>query len=310
MVDEEMKNGNGGGGDSGEPASGNGDSSQTDGCFKDYHEKVLKKEIEGAESTKKVKETVFAQKYTVKNFRTCTLLRAQAACDEYTNIKNCITTILGQSAVEIQANIDAYITYGKDTETALTAAFKAIKGAKSKLAAVNDAACRLENCIKDSCNSEQLRILKDGFDELIVKGKTEKTFIEHINEIQSKVDMANDTGLGAFEIGVKVAGIQKFTNIKSLKGFGNNLQEGIDLLVGDVAENVTYSKGKKEKAQEELTTALQELTTAKFKKFNATLKLKSLKESEKYVLGPHLPTDTIEEICTNVEASFEACVPE
>lgn len=291
--------------------NGSGNFSLTTDKFNEFADKELGPKIDAAASKGKVKLTVFGQKETLKNYKLCSLIQTEAAHDEYSNIMNCIMTVLAESVGEIQSNIESYISYETQMEEALTTSIQAVKEVKTKLSAVNDAACKLENAMKDSCNSEQLRELVNGIQES--EDGEEKKFKDAVEEIQGQVDAAKDAGYKAFETGIKVAGIAKFTNLQSLKAFGGNLQTGVEQLSGDILDNIDFSATKKTEIQEELTAIMKERINAKFEKFKALLEQKALESTEAYAEAPDVPEDeegspvTLEAICEKVESSFGAC---
>jgi hypothetical protein len=277
---------------------------ETEGKFNSYCEKVISPEATAAKSAAKVKTTAYWQKKVNLNYKTCFLNRADAAVDEYGRIANRITTWLGQSSVELQANIASYIAAGVEMDKTLMTAVQAVKDTKSRLKTVKEVACKLENCMLDSCNSEQLKILSKGFKA------ADSVFSEEIAEIMAEVDSANQNGYKVFESGVKVVGIARFINLPSLKEQGDSLKTLIDKLTANVADNIAFSAAEKEKVQKNMTTAIQDLVKALHQRDLADLKEKALEATCAFSDAPqYLGGQTLEEICDKVESSFGKCDP-
>lgn len=306
MATEEYNNQedtNDSGGDSGSGGGGTVTLSQTDGAFTKYIEDVLDDAIEAAKSTKNVNCTVKNQKATIRLYKTCSLLQAGDALEEYTNISNCITTTLSQGALELQADISSYITKAGAMESALQTAMAAVKAAKTKISEVKTAACKLENAMTDTCNSEQMRVLSL---RIVADSDTgEKNFADTVEDIMDAVDHANNCAYEAFESGIKVSGIMQFTNVESLKSFGDGLKGYVDALHADVQGNITKAASNQTAAQTALTTALQELTTATFQKNHVLSLHNGLVGTREYVADPTAPMNDLNTISEKVEQTFE-----
>lgn len=285
-----------------EPSEGAGNEfapELTPAKFEEYRTKTLAPEITAETSKREVKLKNAEQKKVNRQYKTCSLLQAESACNEYAKISNCITTWLGQSTIEIQGIIATQITAGAEIDAALLAAVQSIKTAKSKIKAVKDAACKLDNCVQDSCNSEQLKALIKGF-------KT--SFTGEVEAIVDKAGMANENGNHVFETGVNVVGIAKFICMPSLKGYGDALKTEVDKLTANVADNIKFNAGEKEKAQKDLTTAIQEYSTASYQFFATDLCKQSLESTNSYAENPeYTGGNTLESINDKVAVSFEQC---
>ena len=288
------------------------DISQTDKGFNDFC-KTLEEEIKDAESKENEAENGFESNKETRRIKTLDLIWARRTHQEYGMFCNSISTIMSQSAVEINTNITNLKTLNGDLSKKMTTAIEAIKNAKDKLATVDTLACALGEGIKDSCNSQQVKIIREGLKSQNGSGDQDalKTCVD---DVIACADETHDMGDNTFEAAVKVSGINAFTNLDSLTEFGTSAETKITAFHEDVVANMTYAAGKISTVQEELKTTLTELTQSQFLTFNTISTVKGLEATKDFAQKKTLPDDPEEQdlqsICLEVEKTFNQTIDE
>lgn len=287
--------------------------SQTAECIQDYIENPLEGLIKLATSEQTVACIEYMGKMNGQNYKLCQLLKSKNIHEEYFGIKNCITTVFSKQAGLIDENVDALLTKTEALVAALDSSLNAIKVAKTKLWDVRESACKLDAARNDSCNSEQLSSMSK-IPELkgIANGKRGiarfQALVDNIvTEANNLYDAVDDT----FEKGVKVAGIQAYMNIGSLKEFSSTLKTDAETFDADAEANIKYCMEQMSATQKAYSEGLQFLDTSLFAKIQAHLNNVSLELMQTYAedLGDEECKDRntdLEKICSDIKGVFQA----
>ncbi len=279
---------------------------QTNEIFTEHGNK-LGDPIKDAENEAGIRTTEYEAKKVISNYKQCAYEEAVKAYREYSKICICISTYLEQDVTQINGNVGSYIDQSQGFSTYLSASLDKIKEMKKKMLEVNDAAYKLRDALKDSCNSEQKKILIRG----LPGTDDEPSFLEAAKDIIEQASVVCSRADDVFETGVKVAGINAFTNVESLKEFGTTLVTCAGGFNKDVKSNVTFTSEQMTAALDDLSAALQEESIAESEKYKALLAQSSLEDTRFYVLSENkirkscARFGSIIEICGEVENTFD-----
>lgn len=261
--------------------------------FFDKYKEELDKKMKKCDSDLSVKNTEKETACSNYEFALTYLNQAKDAVSEYEKISNCTTTIMNQDVTEIDNKISNTIALSGQVKTDLDAAIEAVRDAKSKIAVVDSLACKLTDALGQSCNSEEMKVLKkiQGFEETVRK------LIQKANQANNAVDDAH-------EVAIKVSATQAFTNVESLKDFGTNLKTKGAAFHANVLENLTFNHTKYEEATTGLNDSLVGTSTAEFAMNAQSLCCTGLSELNNDTFDKDM--DTISEelikICDEMEA--------
>ncbi|GJM34468.1 MAG: hypothetical protein DHS20C18_34690 [Saprospiraceae bacterium] len=264
--------------------------------FEEYNDQLVEHDIPNAVSDKNAKETDHESAQYLENYKICFYNEAKDTLKEYNSIQNRISTTLAKDAAIVRTEVDSSVTFYQDLVTALTAATAAIKAAKLKSNAADDAASIVDDARFDSTYSEEYKALKEGV----------ATFDTEVDAIVKKADEVRDTADNAVEAAVKVHGIAGFSNVDGLQPAGENMKNGVNLLQVNINGNVSSSLEKKTLAQGELTTALENTSQSDHNLAMAAITVVGLEETSEFVQTPAdpKPNMTLDDISKKVEETF------
>ncbi|MBL7818448.1 MAG: hypothetical protein JNL70_25780 [Saprospiraceae bacterium] len=247
--------------------------------FNKYKES-LKPDIEKAVSDKRIAQKGYKDAVRSRQFKNCSFKKAKAAIREYEGLMNHVVATAHQDVVEINTSINKYIKYTGDIKTAFDSVVESLRTAKKSLSEVESTANFLAEVLENSDQSEEQKWLKK---EVPNFAPTVKKFAGDTGW----ADKANDLADDAFEIAVKVIGINASINVESLIPLSTQLQTDITALKEDVKGNMTFSQGEKQKAQQTLDAQNQAQSGTRSIFARARLNLHSLKSLESFVSHPH-----------------------
>ncbi|HVI44771.1 MAG TPA: hypothetical protein VM802_07870 [Chitinophaga sp.] len=189
------------------------------------------------------------------------------AVKEYNFLSNCITVYSSQDLDGLTDTVGKVIGQkNKDVKTSLDAAVAAIKAAKGKIGLMDDLAVQLKDAVADSCNSEELKQIR----ECLAKGGAGKKNIEDsVAEFVTYADQIVDQVDDVAQAAVKVSGINAFINIDSLIALVATAKADGGKLATDVEANVKDSQKKYDDSRKPLGDALKGLSTASTEKYKA-----------------------------------------
>jgi len=239
---------------------------QTEACFKKYANQSLALHKQGAESALQISCISMKGRRRLRDFRYLSYWLAHETHKEYTGLDFCMAAFLGKEAELIKAKRDRANTAKAGVSTAMNAAADAIKAAKTMAWAAREAACKLEACIEDSCNADQLSALSaldlepKGSEDLDLSVK--ELFKALVAEIVETAKLAYEDADEAFEQHVKTAGILALLNFDNINERVDELCVDMTGLKDDVSNNIGNVSAQLEAFAEDYHTALAEWTGA------------------------------------------------
>lgn len=237
---------------------------QTEACFGKYADQSLKPMEEGAKSVLQVSCISMEARSRMRDFRYLSYWLARETHIEYTGLDFCMAAFLAKEAELIKAKRDRANAGNASVSAAMNAAADAIKAAKTKAWAAREAACKLEACIEDSCNADQLSALnalqaEEGEDPDL-SGK--ELFKAKVEEIVKAAKLAYEDADEAFEQHVKTAGILALLNFDNINERVDELCADLTELKGNVGSNLDHANSQLDTFVKDYHTALAEWTEA------------------------------------------------
>lgn len=249
-----------------------GDCEKSSDILLDY-KKTLKNEKTEKQGTAEASCKTKDGHRNARNSKVCVLLKSEEASRFYRNL-DLYAAIDATCTIEsVQKNVDDQIKKSDELSKALAEASKMIKGIKDKAAELKAKACDLDTQLKDDCNKEQLRILNCNFHKHCgyKEGYTEDdAFLTTANSLIKKAEIVNKQASRTFNASAEIAGIQTFSNVKSLKDMSKSLVDTIKAFKTDVDTNVKDRAVDVTKAQEDLAKTIKELATKTLEEHKAT----------------------------------------
>lgn len=198
------------------------------------------------------------------NDRKCGFIKTETNYQYYRNIELSIGIELLQVNEGIKDNVTAYKKLNDDLAALLKNVVTATKDAKTKFADLKEAACKLNTCINDSCQSTQRKILTgESYDnchdnDQEVEDKcNSKEIISHLEHIPKILFQDADL---IFNSATRVAGIQVFSNVATLDPLQKTLQDKSKAFDDFIQDRMKKGADDLKKAQDDLGKAVQELT--------------------------------------------------
>ena len=182
------------------------------------------------------------------------------SASEYNFLSNCITVYTSQDLEGINDTIiKVLVPKSKEVKTAFDAAVALIKTAKQKVGLVNTLAVKLKDAVADSCNSEELKLIRENLSKGGQNKKNlEDSVLEFVNLSDQIVNQVDDVAQAA----VKVAGINAFINIDNLAALVATTKTDGGKLIADVEANVKDAQKKYDDSRKPLGEALKGLSAA------------------------------------------------
>ncbi|MBW8682924.1 hypothetical protein [Chitinophaga rhizophila] len=202
------------------------------------------------------------------------------AVKEYNFLSNCVTVYAGQDLEGLTTTVALAQARYAGIKTAFDTAVAAIKNAKQKSGLVNTLAGKLKDAVADSCNSEELKLIRENLSK---GGPGKKSIEDSVQEFvayaEKIVNQADDVAQAA----VKVAGINAFVNIDNLTSLiATAKADGTNLLT-DVENNVKSIQKKYDDSRKPLGEALKELSKAGSLKYAAWVVKDAVADTAKFV---------------------------
>jgi hypothetical protein len=227
------------------------------------------------------------------------------AVSEYNFLSNCITVYTGQDLEGINDTVTkVLLPKSKDIKTSYDAAIAAIKVAKTKVGLVSTLAVKLKDAVADSCNSEELKLIRENLKKGSDKKNIEDSVLEFVKYAEKIVNQADDVAQAA----VKVAAINSFINIDSLASLVTTVKADGAKLIADVETNVKDSQKKYDDSRKPLGDALKALSTA-VTDMNKAWKLKaSVVAVNKFVEDKDCSKgcETLDQISEDAEGAYDS----
>lgn len=221
----------------------------------------------------------------------CLFVWTQTNYQIYRNMVICISPELIQTTESVKENIATYIKLNTELSTSLKSIFKAAKDVKVKFTELRDQACKLENCINDSCNSLQLGLLTGKAAENC-KGET-KPETERPEACSEVEDILNELICmpkalsfdidSIFKSSSDVIGIQVFSNIPSLDSLQKNFTDLAKDFDKQVQEISKLREGELKKLQEDIIKTVYETSKSAISRLKKRGDFEGLRETLDYI---------------------------
>jgi len=211
---------------------------QTDHCFALYNSDELKGPLKSAENSLKVSCINVNARAKTRSLKYFEFNLAGEAHREYTGLQHCVASILVKEAEQMKSH-SADISKAKEGITAaMNAAADKIKAAKEKAWQTREVACKLEACIEDSCNAEQLSALSTlpAEEEGGLSGKD--LFKAKTSAIIEATKNAHNSADDVFEQSIKIAGMLALINAESVSSRVDLLHTSVSALQSDIKGNI------------------------------------------------------------------------
>jgi hypothetical protein len=265
----------------------------------DVFEKYLAEDIkikdllQSAKSDVKVKCTTLAGKARLRDIKRTEYALAEDIYKLYRDFEHCITVFAIEEAAQIKQT-SLNIKAGKEEVVkAMNNASDAIKSLKGKAKMAYEAACKLDACMKDSCNAEQLSILKklngknsdsDCDEKKGNDGKNGKNndtvnvenggVIEEIGQIILCIKDGHTTANHIFEQSIQLASVLARINVDDIATRTQSLQSDIE----GFQKNVVDNRGATQEAMTASATQYNQGLTEFSASYGAVAKAKEIEE--------------------------------
>jgi hypothetical protein len=218
-------------------------------------------------------------KYTEENYR------------KYRNLDICAGTELVQTNESIKANVANYNKWNKDLNSTLKNLATSVKNAKSKFKELQEAACKLEMCYNDNCNTSQKRAItgiapedcKDEGRQLPEACKDSGKIFEELICMPKGMWADMDS---IFKSSSDVVGIQVFSNIETLEPLQKTLDDYSKEFKKHLTDVVKVREGDMKKIQEDLVKSVQEITKAAMERNNARSDFEGYYDATEFLCCP------------------------
>jgi len=234
-------------------------------------------------------EKKFDGENTVYNEKKCMFRYTEENYRRYRNLDIAVGTELVKTNEAIKDNVTQYKDWNKKLSDKLKSIAKGVKEAKGKFSDLKKAACDLDSCIKDSCNSAQRKALTGNSN-----GNCEKSEVidackdaeKNLGELVCMPKALNADIDSIFKSAYDVVGIQVFTNIDTLEP----LQKSLDDKAKDFKTYISNIVKARETDIKDLTTALvksvEEITKTAMARNNARAKFEGFYDAAKFLCCP------------------------
>lgn len=202
------------------------------------------------------------------------------AVKEYNFLSNCVAVYTGQDLEGLTSTV--VLAQGKFTsvKTSFDAAIAAIKVAKQKAGLVNTLAGKLKDAVADSCNSEELKLIRENLSK---GGQGKKNLEDSVQEFVSYAEKIVNQADDVAQAAVKVAGINAFVNVENLVALIATAKADGTAFITDVENNVKGSQKKYDDSRKPLGEALKELSKASTLKNVAWVVKDAVADASKFV---------------------------
>lgn len=195
----------------------------------------------------------------------------------------------------IKSCITNTVKGGMDLSASLRNIFKAVKDVKAKLNDLREAACKLENCMNDSCNCNQLYVITGEMPEhckedASTKQRKRPKECEGASEnLDRLVCMPKSLSFdidSIFKSSSEVIGIQVFSNIHTLDPLHKSFSDGAKTFQKHLADIMKSREGDLKKLQEDLMKTIQNATIAETEAYKKRSEYEGLQDAINFICDP------------------------
>ncbi|TWV98681.1 hypothetical protein [Chitinophaga pinensis] len=202
------------------------------------------------------------------------------AVKEYNFLSNCVTVYTGQDLEGLTSTVSLAQAKYTGVKTSFDAAVAAIKAAKQKAGLVNTLAGKLKDAVADSCNSEELKLIRENLSK---GGPGKKNIEDSVQEFVAYAEKIVNQADDVVQAAIKVAGINAFVNVDNLAALITTAKTDGTSLITDVENNVKNSQKKYDDSRKPLGDALKELSKASTLKNVAWVVKDAVADAAKFV---------------------------
>jgi hypothetical protein len=282
--------------------------SQYDIVLKQYGD-TLKGTLKSAEDTLITKAT----DASTKSKAVCTDRKISdklaAALKEYSFLSICVGAYASKDLELLQTIVQEDVARYTTLNTEYGEAVAAIKTAKQKIAAVNTLATKLKGAVPDSCNSEELKQIKECLSKNGNKQQPQKGLEESVHEIAAQALRITNLVDDLAESAVKVAGINAFISISSLTETAALIKTNGDKFFANVEANVKSLQTDSDAARTTLVDSLKKLSISTTDKYKAWIVKDGLAATAQFIQDNDCDHDcrSLDDIAKEAEQSFNRC---
>jgi hypothetical protein len=230
----------------------------------------------------------FNKENELYGLKKCLFVNTEDNYRRYRNLDIATGTELLQTNESVKSNVTDLNKWNKDLNTALKNIAKAVKDAKTKFAELKKAACDLDSCYNDSCNTAQKKALTGKAD-----GCKDETPIDACSDAEMIIGelICMPKGLASdidslFKSSHDVVGIQVFSNIETLEPLQKTLEEQSKAFQKHISEIVKLRDADLKKQQEELVKSVKDITKAAMDRNNARSKFEAYYDATHFLCCP------------------------
>ena len=285
------------------------DLSQVEGIFRNYNDGVLKNDIDTARSNRLAANTEFQTAENSSQSNYCCLLKIEESYKEYQQLDAYLASVYDQGAIELVARINALNQRSQETTAAFTAAHAAVLDLKKKAGELKDAAVKLHYAMSDPCNSEQMAALKEHIVDDPNTEEKERSFESVVSRLIAKTKgLVYEKSNGAFEISVKLAGINAYLNTAGLMALVTAFKAAAAAFKANIDANKTAYNTEWKTVNDGYILSLRTIGIKQGLTRSTSWKLYALCKTKAIVCQPacsnHNPIERLEHICHQVESGF------
>lgn len=285
------------------------DLTQVEGIFRNYNDGVLKNDIDTARSNRLAANTEFNTAENSRQSNYCCLLKIEETSKEYQQLDAYLSSVYDQGATELVARINALNQRNLETTAAFTAAHAAVMDLKKKAGELKDAAVKLHYAMSDPCNSEQMAALKEHIVDDHNPPKHEHGFESVVNKLISDTKgLVYEKSNNAFEISVKLAGINAYLNTAGLMALVTAFKAAVTAFKANIDANRTAYTIEWKTINDGYILSLRSIGIKQGLTRSTSWKLYALCKTKAFVCQPacstHNPIERLKHICHQVESGF------
>lgn len=226
----------------------------------------------------------------------CLFLWTEENYRRYRNTDITIGTELLQSNEVVKNCIATTIKKGEELSGSLKSIFKLVKDVKVKMNDLREAACKLESCMNDSCNCDQMLLITGEIPEHCQdteRPKKQKKPPKECEGISETLDLlvcmpkALSFDIDSiFKSSSEVIGIQVFSNIHTLEPLQKSFSEQAKSFEKHMAETMKSRESDLKKVREELVKIVENTTLAEIQTYKKRSDYQGLEETINFMCEP------------------------
>jgi hypothetical protein len=220
----------------------NGQISPTIQVIEEYKKNELTPKRETAQAELTAADTRVDSAASNRQYKICTYVEGQRVSDFYNTLDFCEAIAAVSTSGQVQEKIKKVEGQNADLKKQFDDIVKSVKDLRAKLYTVEMSAYEVGDAYEDPSNADQVNVLRKEI-------KLDKA---QVTLLVDRADKTRDQANTAFSTAVDVAGTMTFSNIETLKPFGDVLSKKTADFKKNVDEAAKKSGEDGKKAQQEL----------------------------------------------------------